>query len=170
MASFTPSDAFAYWKAVGLNIDPHRVEVINVDGGPGAPGDLSGSFETTLDVEQSGRIATGARVIAAKASSTRSPLPSIAIPQTAFRQVGAYGSGSKISRPSRIPSPANRWTYDRSFISRGRKERLPLDCGRRKNLSFTIRRRHWRRNSLSAFRPFERHPNCSHKDGSAGLS
>ena len=61
LASFTPSDAFAYWKAVGLNIDPHCVEVINVDGGPGAPGDLSGSFETTLDVEQSGG-ATGDRI------------------------------------------------------------------------------------------------------------
>ena len=63
LASFTPSDAFAYWKAVGLNVDPHRVEVINVDGGPGAPSDLSGSFETTLDVEQSGGIAPGAKII-----------------------------------------------------------------------------------------------------------
>src|SRR5258708_34921534 len=70
LASFTLSDAFAYWKAVGLNVDPHRLEVINVDGGPGAPGDLTGSFETTLDVEQSGGIAPGARIIVYQAPNT----------------------------------------------------------------------------------------------------
>jgi kumamolisin len=67
---YPPSDAFAFWKAVGLSVDPHRVEVINVDGGPGAPGDLSGSFETTLDVEQSGGIAAGARVIVYQAPNS----------------------------------------------------------------------------------------------------
>jgi len=70
LASFTPGDAFTYWKAVGLDVDPHRVEVINVDGGPGAPGDLTGSFETTLDVEQSGGIAPGARIIVYQAPNS----------------------------------------------------------------------------------------------------
>jgi kumamolisin len=61
-ASFTPSDAFAYWKALNLSVDPHRLTIVNVDGGPGAPSDVSGSGETTLDVEQSGGIAPGARI------------------------------------------------------------------------------------------------------------
>jgi subtilase family serine protease len=62
-ASFTPSDAFKYWKAVGLSVDPNRLTIINVDGGPGAPSDASGSDETTLDVEQSGGIAPQAKVL-----------------------------------------------------------------------------------------------------------
>jgi kumamolisin len=63
LASFTPSDAFAYWSAVGLTVDPNRIQIVNVDGGPGAPSDASGSDETTLDVEQSGGVAPGARII-----------------------------------------------------------------------------------------------------------
>jgi kumamolisin len=63
LASFTPSDAFAYWKAVGVAVDPNRIRIVNVDGGPGAPSDASGSDETTLDVEQSGGVAPGARII-----------------------------------------------------------------------------------------------------------
>jgi kumamolisin len=62
-ASFTPSDAFAYWSAVKLTVDPNRIKIVNVDGGPGAPSNASGSDETTLDVEQSGGIAPGARII-----------------------------------------------------------------------------------------------------------
>ena len=70
LASFTPSDAFAYWKAVGLNVDPSRIQVVNVDGGPGAPSDASGSIETTLDVEQSGGIAPGAKIIVYQSPNT----------------------------------------------------------------------------------------------------
>jgi len=62
-ASMTPSDAIAYWSALGLDFDPNRISVVNVDGGPGAPSDDSGSAETTLDVEQSGGIAPRAKVI-----------------------------------------------------------------------------------------------------------
>jgi kumamolisin len=69
-ASFTPSDAYAYWSAVGLSVDPNRVKIVNVDGGPGAPSDASGSVETTLDVEQSGGIAPGARIIVYQAPGT----------------------------------------------------------------------------------------------------
>jgi kumamolisin len=62
-AAFKPSDVFAYWQAVGLKVNPNRIQVVNVDGGPGAPSDASGSLETTLDVEQSGGIAPGANII-----------------------------------------------------------------------------------------------------------
>src|SRR5262249_55794540 len=63
LAAFTPSDAFAYWNSLGLNVNQNRITVVNVDGGPGAPSDASGSDETTLDVEQSGGIAPGAKMI-----------------------------------------------------------------------------------------------------------
>jgi kumamolisin len=69
-ASFTPSDAFAYWTALGLSVNPNRIQIINVDGGPGAPSDASGSVETTLDVEQSGGIAPRANIIVYQAPNT----------------------------------------------------------------------------------------------------
>jgi kumamolisin len=70
LASFTPSDAFAYWSALGLSVDPNRMRIVNVDGGPGAPSDDSGSLETTIDVEQSGGIAPGAKMIVYQAPNT----------------------------------------------------------------------------------------------------
>jgi kumamolisin len=70
LASFTPSDAFAYWSSLGLPVDANRIHIVNVDGGPGAPSDASGSLETTLDVEQSGGIAPGARIIVYQAPNT----------------------------------------------------------------------------------------------------
>jgi subtilase family serine protease len=70
LASFTPSDAFLYWSLLGLTVDPNRITVINVDGGPGAPSDASGSEETTLDVEQSGGIAPAAKMLVYLAPNT----------------------------------------------------------------------------------------------------
>jgi len=69
-ASFTTSDAFAYWSGVGLNVNSNRLKIVKVDGGSGAPSDASGSDETTLDVEQSGGIAPGAKVIVYEAPNT----------------------------------------------------------------------------------------------------
>jgi kumamolisin len=63
LANFTPSDAYAYWSALGLTVNPNRISVVYVDGGPGAPSDASGSIETTLDNEQSGGVAPGANII-----------------------------------------------------------------------------------------------------------
>ncbi len=70
LASFTPSDAFAYWSALGLSVNASRVSIVNIDGGPGTPSDASGSLETTIDVEQSGGIAPGARIIVYQAPNT----------------------------------------------------------------------------------------------------
>ncbi len=61
-ASFTPSDAFRYWKAAGLSVASNRIKQVLVDGGSGSPSDVAGSDETTLDVEQSGGISTGAKI------------------------------------------------------------------------------------------------------------
>ena len=70
LASFTPNDAFAYWSSLNLTVDPNRLTVVNIDGGPGAPSDNSGSVETTLDVEQSGGVAPGAKIIVYQAPNT----------------------------------------------------------------------------------------------------
>jgi kumamolisin len=69
-ASLTPSDAFSYWSALGLSVSPNRLKIVNVDGGPGAPSDASGSDETTIDVEQSGGIAPGANMIVYQGPNT----------------------------------------------------------------------------------------------------
>lgn len=70
LASFTTSDVFKYWKSLKLHVSSSRLKVVNVDGGPGAPSDASGSDETTLDVEQSGGIAPGANIIVYQAPNT----------------------------------------------------------------------------------------------------
>jgi kumamolisin len=70
LASFTQSDAFAYWTALGLTVDHNRIKIVDIDGGPGAPSDQSGSDETTLDVEQSGGLAPAAKIIVYQAPNT----------------------------------------------------------------------------------------------------
>jgi kumamolisin len=60
----------SYWSDVGLTVNPNRIKIVNVDGGPGAPSDASGSVETTIDVEQSGGVAPGAKIIVYQAPQT----------------------------------------------------------------------------------------------------
>lgn len=69
-ASLTPSDPFSYWSALGLSVNANRLSILNVDGGPGLPSDASGSLETTIDVEQSGGIAPGAKIIVYQGPNT----------------------------------------------------------------------------------------------------
>jgi subtilase family serine protease len=69
-ASFTPSDAFGYWHSLGLKIKSNRIKEIQIDGGSGPPSDDSGSDETTLDVEQSGGISPGAKLLVYEAPNT----------------------------------------------------------------------------------------------------
>ena len=70
LASFTPSDAFSYWTGLGLTTRANRLKVVDIDGGPGAPSDDSGSEETTLDVQQSGGVAPAAKMIVYQAPNT----------------------------------------------------------------------------------------------------
>lgn len=69
-ASFTPSDAFAYWNSLGLPVTKNRLHIVEVDGGSGPPSDAAGSDETTLDVEQSGGIAPAANIVVYEAPNT----------------------------------------------------------------------------------------------------
>jgi kumamolisin len=69
-ASFTPSDAFAYWSALGLNVSPNRIHEVQVDGGSGPVSDVGGSLETTLDVEQSGGLSPGSKLVVYEGPNT----------------------------------------------------------------------------------------------------
>jgi kumamolisin len=70
LAGFTPSDAFTYWNSLGLDVKANRIKEVKIDGGSGAPSDAAGSDETTLDVQQSGGIAPGAKLLVYEAPNT----------------------------------------------------------------------------------------------------
>jgi subtilase family serine protease len=69
LANFQPSDAYAYWDAVGVPYKQNRITQIHVDGG-GAFGSDDGSGETSLDVEQSGGLAPDANILVYDAPNT----------------------------------------------------------------------------------------------------
>ena len=61
LANFKPSDAYLFWREIGLKVSQTRITTVNVDGGTTiAPSDAAGEGETDLDVEESGAIAPGA--------------------------------------------------------------------------------------------------------------
>ena len=70
LASFTASDAFAYWQALGLTVKANRIHEVQIDGGSGPVSDAGGSLETTLDVEQSGGISPGSQMFVYEAPNT----------------------------------------------------------------------------------------------------
>lgn len=64
LAGFNPQDAYDYWNALGLKVNPNRITVTNVDNANLQPSAdyYSGYDETTLDVEQSGALAPDAKI------------------------------------------------------------------------------------------------------------
>src|SRR4029077_5374629 len=71
LAALDPGAPQYFWQNVAhVPATGRTVTVDNVDGGPGAPSDASGSGETDLDVEQSGGLAPGANVIFYQAPNT----------------------------------------------------------------------------------------------------
>ncbi len=71
LAALDPGAPQFFWKNVlGLKPSGRSVTTVNVDGGPGAPSDDSGSGETDLDAEQSGALAPGANVTVYQAPNT----------------------------------------------------------------------------------------------------
>jgi subtilase family serine protease len=62
LAGFDPADAFTYWNLIGLSVRSDKVTQVHVDGGGEISAD-AGTGETCLDVEQSGGLAPGAKVI-----------------------------------------------------------------------------------------------------------
>ncbi len=73
LASLDPNVAGQFWKEIGLSgsqASASRVTLDNVDGGSGPVNELSGSGESTLDVEQSGALAPDASIVVYQASNT----------------------------------------------------------------------------------------------------
>ena len=71
LAALDPGAPQFFWKHIAhIPASNRSVTVVNVDGGPGAPSDASGSGETDLDVEQSGGLAPGANVIVYQAPNS----------------------------------------------------------------------------------------------------
>jgi kumamolisin len=71
LAALDPGAPQYFWKHIANVPSTKRtVSVVNIDGGPGAPSDASGSGETDLDVEQSGALAPGANVIVYQAPNS----------------------------------------------------------------------------------------------------
>ncbi|TWE10151.1 S53 family peptidase [Rudaeicoccus suwonensis] len=71
LAALDPGAPQYFWSHIARVPSTGRtVSVQNIDGGPGAPSDASGSGETDLDVEQSGGVAPGANVIVYQAPNT----------------------------------------------------------------------------------------------------
>jgi subtilase family serine protease len=71
LAAVDPGAPQYFWSNIAHVPSTGRtLTVDNVDGGPGAPSDASGSGETDLDLEQSGSLAYGANVIDYQAPNT----------------------------------------------------------------------------------------------------
>ena len=71
LAALDQESAQDFWSDVlDINTKANRIDVVNVDGGPGAVSDTAGSGETTLDVEQSGALAPQAKIIVYQSPNT----------------------------------------------------------------------------------------------------
>jgi kumamolisin len=71
LAALDPGAPQFFWRSIlGMAPSGRTVTVTNVDGGPGAPSDASGTGETDLDAEQSGALAPGANVIVYQSPNT----------------------------------------------------------------------------------------------------
>jgi kumamolisin len=71
LAGFDPTTAEYFWNNVlHIATAPNRIDVVNVDGGPGAPNENAGSGESDIDVEQSGALAPDANIIVYQSPNT----------------------------------------------------------------------------------------------------
>ncbi len=71
--NFNATDAFSFWKGIGLTVDLNRITKVNVDGGFTAPSNNpGGEGETDLDVEYSGALAPQSKLRVYVAPNTSS--------------------------------------------------------------------------------------------------
>jgi len=70
LAAVDPTAPAYFWANIAKVNRTGSFTVQNIDGGPGAPSDASGTGETDLDIEQSGAVAPGANVIDYQAPNT----------------------------------------------------------------------------------------------------
>jgi subtilase family serine protease len=124
LAAIDPGAPQYFWKHIlGLPTSGRTVTVDNIDGGPGAPSDASGSGETDLDVEQSGGVAPGANVIVYQAPNTDAGFADgffTAASQNIAATVSASWGESETYVASAVASgeetPAYEAAYDEAFL------------------------------------------------------
>jgi subtilase family serine protease len=71
LAAVDSESAQHFWSTtLGLNTKANRLDLVNVDGGPGPVSTQAGSSESTLDVEQSGALAPQANIVVYQSPNT----------------------------------------------------------------------------------------------------
>ncbi|MGO9582224.1 MAG: protease pro-enzyme activation domain-containing protein [Acidimicrobiales bacterium] len=124
LAALDPGAPQYFWTTVlGMPPSGRTVTVVNVDGGPGAPSDASGTGETDLDVEQSGGLAPDANVIVYQAPNTDYGFAD-AFFQAASQNIASTVSASwlesetflEASIASGMESPAYEAAFDEAFL------------------------------------------------------
>lgn len=124
LAALDPGAPQYYWNNImNLPNTGRSLSVQNVDGGPGAPSDASGSGETDLDVEQSGGIASGANVIVYQAPNTDSGFIDgffqAASQNVASSVSSSWGESETIIQwaiDTGIETPAYQASFDEAFL------------------------------------------------------
>ncbi|MGH7692198.1 MAG: S53 family peptidase [Candidatus Dormibacteria bacterium] len=124
LAALDPGAPQYFWANIEhLPASARTVTVDNVDGGPDAPSDASGSGETDLDVEQSGGLAPDANVVVYQAANTDSGFAH-AFFTAASQNVASSVSASwlesetylQASIASGIESPGYEAAFDEAFL------------------------------------------------------
>lgn len=124
LAALDEPSATTFWSTLpGVNSSSSRIDVVNVDGGPGGVSDAAGSGETTLDVEQSGAIAGQANVIVYQAPNTDpgflDAFFQAASDNKADDVSASWGEAEDVisySVKNGLESPAYEQTFDEAFL------------------------------------------------------
>jgi kumamolisin len=124
LAALDPGAPQYFWTNIAHLPSTNRtVTVRNIDGGPGAPSDASGSGETDLDVEQSGGLAPDANVIVYQAPNTDSGFAdaffdaaSDNLADTVSASWGESETYVAASVASGVETPAYEAAFDEAFL------------------------------------------------------
>ncbi|MBO0806004.1 MAG: S8/S53 family peptidase [Nocardiopsaceae bacterium] len=124
LAALDPTAPQTFWSTIAHTPQTGRtVRTENIDGGPGAPSDSSGSGETDLDTEQAGALAPGANVLVYQAPNTDSGFADAffaAASQNIASSVSASWGESETylaySIADHTESPAYQAAFDEAFL------------------------------------------------------
>ncbi|HEV3382191.1 MAG TPA: S53 family peptidase [Trebonia sp.] len=112
-----------FWQNVAHVNQTGGVTVDNVDGGPGAPSDTGGTGETDLDVEQSGALAPGAKVVVYQAPNTDNGFADAFFDAASQNVAGSVSSSwgesetyIKWAVEDGIETPAYQAAFDEAFL------------------------------------------------------
>jgi subtilase family serine protease len=124
LAALDPGAPRYFWHHIlNLPSSGRTVTTDNIDGGPGAPSDASGSGETDLDAEQSGALAPDANVVVYQAPNTDSGFAdaffTAASKNVAESVSASWGESETIiaaAVASGVETPAYEAAFDEAFL------------------------------------------------------